>query len=371
MIKPFFFRFLAFTLWLVILFPLPLVLSGCSKPASGYLVEGPVMEFALGTVCSVNLYEQGADILLYNKIFTRLREIENTMSANMADTFLDRISQNAGRSPVKVPDSLLDVLEKAVLYAGLSGGAFDPAIGPLVKLWGIGTEAERLPLQDEINAALLLSDYRDIVVDREAGTVFLKKEGMALDLGAIAKGYAADQAVEILKKERLEGAVIDLGGNIFVWGNKPEKKAWFKFFNTGKPSPWRIGIQDPLDSRGSYTGILEVNNKSIVTSGVYERFMEIDGKRYHHILSAADGYPVDNGLLSVTIIADRSIDADALSTTVFALGYERGAALLESPGLQKIAGKVEAIFVFDDLSISLTPGVRETFALTNENYTLR
>jgi thiamine biosynthesis lipoprotein len=303
----------------------------------------------MGTVCGVNLYERG-NSRSYAAVFSRIRDIEGIMSANLADTELDRINQKAGRFPVAVSGELLEVLEQAKAYAGMSGGAFDPTVGPLVKLWGIGGDEPRLPGEEEIAGALALVDYRDLVIDREAGTAFLRRPGQALDLGAIAKGYAADQAVSAAKKAGVRRAIIDLGGNVFAWGERREGEAW------------RIGVQDPRKERGASLGTLQVKNKSIVTSGVYERYFEEGGKRYHHILSTEDGYPVENGLLAVTVVADLSIEADAFSTAVFALGYEKGRALVESrPG-------VEAVFVFDDSRVILSSGIGESFTLTGEDY---
>jgi thiamine biosynthesis lipoprotein len=335
------------------------------------------MEFALGTVCAINLYEYGSDAL-YARIFSRIREIDMTMSAGVSG-FQDlpgagtadppaagaadgtaipvisevvRINRNAGAAPVKVRADLIDVLERSLYYAELSGGAFDPTIGPLVTLWGIGTDAERIPENHEIGGALALVDWRDLVVDRKAGTAFLKRPGMALDLGAIAKGYAADEAARLAAGGGVKRAIFDLGGNILALGARSETEAW------------RIGVQDPLEGRGAYIGVLSARDKSIVTSGVYERFFESGGRRYHHILSTADGYPVNNGLLSVTIIAPASIDADGLSTSVFALGYERGKALVEFlPG-------IEAIFIFGDHSVRITRGLEGNFEITDEKYTL-
>jgi thiamine biosynthesis lipoprotein len=254
---------------------------------------------------------------------------------------------------------VLDVVESALNYAERSGGAFDPTIGPLVKLWNIGQDNARIPGDDEIRETLDRINWRDVLVDREAGTVYLRRPGMALDLGGIAKGYAADEAVRIIKKYRIKGAVIDLGGNVFAYGEKAGNWPWQKL-------PWRIGIQNPgenaLENRGRYIGVMELRNKTVVTSGVYERFLEVDGRQYHHILSTTNGYPVESGLLSVTIIADRSIDADALSTSAFALGWEKGAALIES-----IEGAA-AVFVFEDLSVRCTKGVEEYFTLSDPAY---
>lgn len=336
------------------------------------------VEYVLGTFCSVNLYEDGNN-KLYARIFSRLREIDRTMSVKPADfresiaktpsggpaaksagdsamdSSLAMINRNAGIAPVKAGADLLEVLEQAVQYARMSGGAFDPTVGPLVNLWGIGTETERIPGEAEIEAALALVNWRDLVINKEEKTAFLRRKGMALDLGAIAKGYAADEAARIAKEGKARRGIVDLGGNIFALGGRGSGK---------QAAPWRIGIQDPLSRRGEYIGVLLAADKSIVTSGVYERYFESDGRRYHHILSTKDGWPVNNGLLSVTIIANRSIDADALSTAVFALGYAEGRALIDS-----IAG-IEAIFVFEDRSVTITDGLREIFSLTGEDYFL-
>jgi thiamine biosynthesis lipoprotein len=279
------------------------------------------------------------------------------MSANSADSEIGAINNNAGVAPVKVHPEVLDVVESALHYAELSGGAFDPSVGPLVKLWRIGEDDARLPAEDEIRETLPLVNWRDVIVDRQAGTVYLRRPGMRLDLGGIAKGYAADEAVRIIGKYRIKGAVIDLGGNVFAYGEKPGKWPWQKL-------PWRVGIQNPLENRGQYFAVMELRNKTAVTSGVYERFLEVDGKRYHHILSTQNGYPVESSLLSVTIVADCSMDADALSTSVFALGWEKGAALVES-----LEG-IDAVFVFDDMSVRCTKGLEDSFTLADPLYRL-
>jgi thiamine biosynthesis lipoprotein len=306
------------------------------------------MEFVLGTLCSVNLFERGT-AAEYDAVFARFREIQGIMAFTGAeDTDLDLINLNAGLRPAAVPGELLDVLEQARRYAELSGGAFDPTIGPLVRLWGIGGESPRIPGAAEIEKALDLVDWRDLVIDRAAGTAFLRRRGQSLDLGAIAKGYAADQAAVILGRDR--PAIIDLGGNILALGERQGRENW------------RIGVQDPLEDRGNYLGVLGVKNKSVVTSGNYERYFEEGGLRYHHILSTDDGYPVRNGLLSVTIVADRSIDADALSTVCFALGPEEGLALVEA------LPNTEAVFVREDRVVILSSGA--PFTLTGEGYSL-
>ena len=304
-------------------------------------------EFALGTVCSVTLFEHG-DSRIYSEIFNRIREIDNLMSVNIAASELARVNAAAGISPVQVNGGVFKVIERAIYFAEFSGGAFDPTVGPLVSLWGIGGDNPKVPLQEEIDRVLHLINWRDVELDRDNGSVFLKREGMALDLGAIAKGYAADEAAAIIKNNNVKRAIIDLGGNILICGEKENK------------SPWTVGIQKPGEKRGVYLGILRITAQTVVSSGVYERFFETDGIRYHHIFSPLDGYPANNGLLSVTIITSNSMDADTLSTAVFVLGYEKGRELIES------LPATEAVFVFENLSIRKTSGAN--FTLTDNSF---
>ncbi|MDR3301261.1 MAG: FAD:protein FMN transferase [Spirochaetaceae bacterium] len=300
-------------------------------------------DFVLGTVCSIRFFKN-VPVELFDSVFASLYELDDMLSANKAGNELDAVNKNAGLAPVAVRYELIEVLSRALYFASISRdaegrAAFDPTIGALVKLWGIGGENQRVPAPDEIGAALALCNWRDVEINQADGTVFLKQKGMRLDLGAIAKGFAADKAAELIRSFGIERAIIDLGGNIAAIGTKPDGGAY------------RIGIQDPSRERGTYVGFVEVRNKTLVTSGTYERFFEEGGVRYHHILSSETGFPVQNGLLSVTIVGDSSMDADALSTTVFALGWEKGNALLTGiPG-------TEAIFIFDDGSVRTTSGV--------------
>lgn len=318
-----------------------IISAGCRKapPAQS--------EFALGTKCTVNLYQYGS-ARLYRALFSRLREIEGYLSVTIPDSDVAALNRGAGTVPVKVHPEFIEVLGRALYYAELSGGAFDPTVGPLTALWGISSENPRVPGEDEIRAVLPLINWRDVLINGDE--VLLRRSGMGIDLGAIAKGYAADELAGLLRAAAVPGALIDLGGNIFAHGEKPGG------------NPWRIGIQDPLDERGASIGFLEVRDKTVVTSGVYERFIEAGGRRYHHILSTRNGWPVDQGLLSVTITADRSMDADALSTAAFALGYDQGRALVEA------AAGAEALFVFDDRSIRGTGGFLSVFTLNNQGY---
>jgi thiamine biosynthesis lipoprotein len=324
-------------------------------------------EFIFGTVCTLRIEETGK-ARVYNDVFERLREIDDVFSANKQGTAVDEINRSAGISPVIVGDEVIYVLDRALFFAELSDGNFDPSIGPLVKLWGIGSENPRVPDAEETERALSFVNWRDVVIDHENKTVFLKTKGMALDLGGIVKGYAADQALEIIKAAGVKGALIDLGGNIIVYGKK-----------AGTERPWNIGIQDPYKERGEFIGIIEVKEGALVTSGGYERFFEEDGRRYHHILSTKTGRPIESDLVSVTIIQsgqngqngqnemprNAAMDADALSTTLFALGYEKGSAFIGN--FAGMAGAVDAVFVLQDGKIRTTSGLEGRFTVKKES----
>lgn len=323
------------------------ILSCTPKSATGISRT----DFVLGTVCSIRLLEGGSEKAA-DEAFARLRQIEDRMSANKEGTEIDAVNKAAGGSPVKVSEDTFFVISKALEYARLTGGAFDPTVGPLVKLWNIGAEGARVPLAGEISEALRLIDFRKVEMDQAAGTVRLAMKGMRLDMGAIAKGYSADEVAKIMARHGVKAAIIDLGGNVLVFGDKKDG------------SPWRVGIQDPASERGEYLGLVTGRQMTVVTSGVYERFFIQDGKRYHHILDTKSGYPVSNGLVSVSIVAESSVNADALSTSVFALGMEKGMELVKSlPG-------VYAIFVDGKNAVYLSPGADKIFTLTAKGYTL-
>lgn len=334
----------------------------CALLASSILLscspsETSRTDFVLGTVCTIRIVEgprKTAAEKALEACFARLREIEDEMSANKDGTELAKINESAGGAALRVTDDLSYVIGKALEYARLTDGAFDPSVGPLVKLWGIGTEAARVPSRSEIEAAKRLIDWRQVELDPTAKTVRLGMAGMRLDLGAIAKGYAADEMRRILIAASVKAAIVDLGGNIYAVGQKRAKASW------------RIGVQvpNPAAPRGEYLGIVEGSDFTVVTSGVYERYFEEGGKRYHHILDTRTGYPADSGLVSVTVVANSSIDADGLSTSLFALGREKGMALAA-----KLPG-VNVVMVDEAGKVYLSRGASKVFSLTSKDYAL-
>ncbi len=319
--------------------------SSCAQPVPART------EFVLGTVCTVNLFEKGTE-KVYQEIFSRLFELESILSANRDDTNLAEINSKAGLSAVKGASETLIILKEALIFSEKTGGAFDPTVGPLVKAWNIGTDFAAVPDPAVLSQALSLIDYKKVILDEKEGTVFLTEKGMKLDLGAIAKGYAADEIVRIVTEHKIRRAIIDLGGNVYAFGEKSPGKSW------------TIGVRDPENNTGDSILSLPVANKSVVTSGVYERFFEQDGIKYHHILDTETGYPVQNDLLSVTIITGKSMQADALSTSVFALGAKKGKALVES------LPDTDAIFVFRDRHIEATGDQPARMRLLSTKYTI-
>lgn len=307
--------------------------------------------FVMGTICSITLYEKNTNFS-FKEAFDIIKNIENKMSPVIKNSELDQINSNAGIRPVKVSEDTYFVIEEGIKYANLDNSKFDITIGPLVNLWGIGTENQNIPDSNLIKTILPLIGSQYILLNNNEKTVFLQNKNMTIDLGGIAKGYAADILKQYLKGKGFTKGIINLGGNVLTFGKK----------NNG--TPWKIGIQDPIDSRGQYIGTIETDGTAVVTSGIYERYFEKDGKRYHHILDPDTGYPVDNELLSITIVTHSGIMADAYSTVVFSAGLIKGMKILEST-----AG-MEGIFITKSKKIFLSSGIRESFNLTSSDFSL-
>lgn len=313
--------------------------------------QGAKTEYVFGTFCTVNTFEAGTQ-KLYDEIFARLFELDAILSANSTTSNIAEINSFAGLKPVLAHADTLYVLNFALDYSDKTQGTLDPTVGPLVKTWNIGSNLAKIPNQEEIQKAIQLINYKNVQIDSENQTVFLTEPKMALDLGAIAKGYAADEVVKILEKHKIKRALIDLGGNVYAFGQKQNGEAW------------NVGLRDPLDDTGKPIASIAIANQSVVTSGVYERYFEKDGISYHHILNTATGYPVETDLVAVTIISSSSILADTLSTSVFALGEEKGRALLST------IPNVEAIFIYKNKHIKTTYGIKKNLRLLAEDYTL-
>ncbi len=260
----------------------------------------------MGTSVSITVYDKD-DREYLSGAFDLIYEIERKISNKIDSSYISQINKMAGKEEVVVPDDVFELIKYSLYISDNTEGLFNPLIGALSSLWAIGTENAKVPEKSELDAALALVDRDDIVLDDQKNSVYLKKEGMMLDLGGIGKGYAADAIKEYLLSKNVERAIINLGGNIYTIGRKSEDEAF------------KVGIMDPEES-GKYILLIDAENISVVTSGAYERFFEQDGALYHHILDSNTGYPYETDLLSASIITDESTLADGLSTAVFAGG---------------------------------------------------
>lgn len=308
-------------------------------------------EFLMGTYVTVRVYDEGKEAVL-EEAFERVEELADKITVNEPGSEIDAVNAAAGTEAVELSEDVYQLVRGAWDYSEASGGDFDLSIGPITELWHIGFEDARKPEQSEIDAALALVDHERVVLDDEARTVYLEGAGMRLDLGAIAKGYITDEVKELLVEEGVTTAIIDLGGNVYVLGGSPLREG----------ESWNVGIQDPLAARGETIGKTKQKDRSIVTSGIYERYIEVDGVSYHHLMDPVTGYPFDNDIAGVSIISDRSIDGDALSTLVFGLGMEAG--------LDYVNGRddIEAVFVTKDKKVYVSDGLMDNFELTNDAY---
>ncbi len=329
-----------------------LLFSSCTNDKENEQKIQSETRVALGTVCTITLYDGGTQEV-YDTLFLRLDEIEAAMSVNIQESEISRVNALSGLEKVSVTQDTYNVLKTALEYADLTNGAFNPAIGPLVKIWAIGTDNPRVPTSDEITEAINLSNYKHVLLSEHNGEydVFLEQKGMALDLGGIAKGYAADEVSKILFEMGVERAIIDLGGNIYAFGEKENK------------DPWRVGIKNPFNSTGNPAIRLDIKSTSVVTSGVYERFFEQNGKRYHHLFDSSTGLPVNNGIMSVSIVTQSSMLADVLSTAVFVLGKDDGMQLLKS--LDK-----QGLYIDTEKLIHSTDTLRPNITVLDSEFTL-
>ncbi|ACL75875.1 FAD:protein FMN transferase [Ruminiclostridium cellulolyticum] len=323
-------------------------LCGCSKSNTGnHYVEKE--SYQMGTIISQKIYGTNAEITA-DKITQRLKSIEENMSVNIETSTINQINSHSGQAEVfRINSDIYNILIMAEKFSSLSDGAFDITVGPLVKEWGVFTNHPHIPSQKRIKELLKLVSYKSININREKMTFRLPVKGQMVDFGAIAKGYAADEAVKICSSNGVKSAYINLGGNVYVVGHKPDK------------TTWRIGIQNPRAADGKYIGILSVSDKTVVTSGDYERFFMKNGIRYHHILDPRTGYPSNSDLMSSTIVTNSSICADALSTATFVMGLKKSRELLK-----KLDG-IDAVFITKDKKVYVSEKLKRYFTFYDES----
>ncbi len=329
---------------ILFLFLATLTFAGCGSNVFSSL--------QIGTTIQITLFDKRLNANAWDSIRDSIDEYDRIFSSYPGgpDSYIRSLNTSAGIEPIVLHPEALALLRVAKDISLETNNAFALGIDPLVSLWGIGTSTARLPSSEEIENALTLIDPRQIEISHE--TAFLKKKGMGVDLGGIAKGYIAEQIAEQLKEMDVTRALLDFGGNIVSIGKKEDG------------SPWRVGIQDPRGGPRDIMGVYEITaDTAVVTSGDYERFFEEDGVRYHHVLDSATGYPSDSDLVSTTIISADAVLADALSTASLVLGSQMGAEL------QSIYPNIHIVFISKDLSVWTSNP--DSFSLIDDSFTLR
>ena len=299
----------------------------------------------LDTIIQITLYDW-QDEGTIDLAFDEIRRLEGLLSVEQEGSDLFQLAQAAGTAWVEISPETEEVLRLSKEYAAHSQGYFDVTIGPLVDLWNIHDGQGHYPSQEELAQVLPLIGSDDLLV--EEGRAYLARPGMEANLGAIAKGYIADRVKDFLVGQGVEHAVLNLGRNILLIGDK------------GNDTPFTVGIQDPGGKEGELAGVVAAADKSVVTSGIDERNFVYEGKTYHHVLDPFTGFPADNGLASVTILSDNSAQGDALSTACLLMGQEKGMALVE-----QLEG-VEALFIATDGTQTPSSGY-EDYAISHTN----
>lgn len=303
-------------------------------------------DFKLNTVVKITIYDS-KDTKTLEGAMELCDKYEKIFSRTDPDSELYRL--NAGTLPQEdgyyiLSDECAEVIKTGLFYSNITHGAFDITVEPLSSLWDFTSEEKEVPSKEALEEASQHVGYEKVELD--GNRIRFAEEGMALELGGIAKGYIADEIKKYLVERGVNRAIIDLGGNVLCVGEKENGK------------PFHIGIQKPFADRNETIGTIEVSDDSVVSSGIYERCFEKDGTFYHHILNPENGYPYENDLVSVTIISEKSMDADALSTSCFALGLETGLNLANNyPNTQ-------AIFVTKDGKMHFTENFEEKIPIT-------
>lgn len=315
------------------------LVTSCSQ---GYVSDSRI---ALGTLVTVTIPEKDEEMM--DEIFSYIYEIENDISSHIPSSWVGKINSNAGIAPEIVPEDVYTLIKDSVSMAYYTDGIFNPAIGPLSSLWAMGTEEARVPEEEEITSVLPLLDYTNVILDDEENSVYLSQPGMALDLGGVGKGYASDCIAARLSDLGIESAIINLGGNILAYGSREGG------------SSWRIGIRNPFGDSSSVFKTVEVSDETVITSGVYQRYVEKDGIRYHHILNSDTGYPFQTDVVSATIINKNGELGDMLSTTLLAVGSEKALEIAEDLG-------VRVVLVLEDGSVLDSDGPESQIAVVEE-----
>ncbi|WP_238915707.1 FAD:protein FMN transferase [Clostridium sp. YIM B02555] len=263
--------------------------------------------YLMGTKISLYIKGEAAEKLA-EKAEAMLIHYEEVFSANSDNSQLAMLKKTASLAPQEVDAELYELIKIGKKHSLCENTYLNIAIGPLIKLWRIGFKDAQVPGKEAIVKILELLKPENIQLDDEKKTVYFLKKGIEIDLGAIAKGYFADKVMEFFKENGVVSAMVDMGGNVLVFGDSPSEG-----------SDWNVGIQNPFLPRGNSVALVKIRNQSVVTSGIYERVFEKDGSKYHHLFDSKTGYPIESNIASLTIIADKSLDCDIYTTKLFGL----------------------------------------------------
>lgn len=300
---------------------------------------------ALDTLCGVRYWGKNLPNMEI-AIEKAVLDIEQKMSLYDSESEVSHLNRG---NPIPISKETGFVISTSLQIAQWSNGLYDPTIAPLISLWDMGGDAPSVPSNEQINAVMPLINYRNVSVNEEGNEARLNRSGMALDLGGIAKGYAADRIRDILFEYKIETAIINLGGNVSLVGKKPDG------------TPWKVGVRD--DGMSAKVILNVPQGKSVVTSGANERYFEEGGKRYHHIIDPRTGHPADSGVMTVTVLHELSVEADALATAFFIMGHDEGL---------RRAHEVEAevLFITNDKRIYATEELQNLIASVSDDYLL-
>ncbi|WP_106396202.1 FAD:protein FMN transferase [Enterococcus timonensis] len=296
----------------------------------------------MGTVIDFTVVAEDVDRIL-NELSRRIKMYEHRFSANDDSSELMAVNLSAGIKPVKVQPELFQLIALGLENSQASDSLLNIAIGPLIQTWRIGFKEANVPTADTIAEKLKLIDLSQIILNKSAQTVFLKRAGMRLDLGALAKGFIADLLIDYLKEENVDSALLNLGGNVMTLGHSPRQT----------DGTWHIGIQNPKGARDDLLCQIKVSNQSVVTSGIYERQLTDHGQTYHHIFNPETGYPVETNVASLTIISDKSVDGEIWTTRLFGQPYEKILATVTT------LPNIESVVVLKNGQLFYTPALQE------------
>ncbi|NQS99724.1 MAG: FAD:protein FMN transferase [Candidatus Omnitrophica bacterium] len=274
----------------------------------------------LGTIVEITVTDkekpQQAKADAIKQAFAEIARVENMLSRFKPDSDVSRINSFAQHEPIKVTPETIRLIEKSNEFSQLTNGAFDVTIQPLTEIWGLATKyREDPPKASQITKALNRVGYQNVKVVKNEQSVAFTQPGMSIDLGGIAKGYAVDMAIQVLKKEGIRNALVNAGGDIYCLGQP------------NQDNKWQIAVQHPRDKNSTLT-IIELRDKAIATSGDYQNYIQIKGKRYSHIINPKSGQPCTEVPASVTVLSADCLTADALATSIYVLGPEKGMNLI-------------------------------------------